>query len=186
MRTVWQDADGASHRQTAPLSLIVSAFAPVNDVRKTVTPDLKPDESLLLLVDLGLGKNRLGGSALAQVYNQVGDQAPDLDDPALFARFFTAMRQLIERQLLLAYHDRSDGGAAVTLIEMAMSGGRGVDVNLFGNPEAPLAPLFTEELGAVLQVSRRKLSEVTAVLAEHGLKEEAIFPELPRAERRSS
>ncbi|MEI8243433.1 MAG: phosphoribosylformylglycinamidine synthase [bacterium] len=171
MRTVWQDDAGTSHRQTAPLSLIVSAFAPVNDVRRTLTPDLKPDESLLLLVDLGLGKNRLGGSALAQVYNQVGDQAPDLDDPALFAQFFAAMRQLVERQLLLAYHDRSDGGAAVTLIEMAMAGGRGVDVNLFGDPAAPLAPLFSEELGAVLQVSRRKLGEVTAILAEHGLKE---------------
>ena len=171
MRTVWQDDAGASHRQTAPLSLIVSAFAPVHDVRKTVTPDFKPDESLLLLVDLGLGKNRLGGSALAQVYNQVGDQAPDLDDSARFANFFAAMRQLIARQLLLAYHDRSDGGVAVTLIEMAMSGGRGVDVNLFGDPAAPLAPLFAEELGAVLQVSRRKLNEVTTILAEHGLKE---------------
>jgi len=89
----------------------------------------------------------------------------------LFAGFFAAMRQLIERQLLLAYHDRSDGGTAVTLIEMAMAGGRGVDVNLFGNPESPLAPLFAEELGAVLQVSRRNLSEVTAILAEQGLKE---------------
>ena len=171
MRTVWQDEAGATHRQTAPLSLIISAFAPVNDVRKTVTPDLKPEESLLVLVDLGLGQNRLGGSALAQVYNQVGNQAPDLDDPSRFAHFFAAMRQLIERQLLLAYHDRSDGGVAIALIEMAMAGGRGVDVNLFGDPAAPLAPLFAEELGAVLQVSRRKLNEVTAILAEHGLKE---------------
>ena len=184
MRTVWQDDAGASHRQTAPLSLIVSAFAPVNDVRRTVTPDLKPDESLLLLVDLGLGKNRLGGSALAQVYNQVGDQAPDLDDPARFAGFFAAMRQLIERQLLLAYHDRSDGGVAVTLVEMAMAGGRGVDVNLFGDPEAPLAPLFSEELGAVLQVSRRKLKDVTAILAEHGLKEAVSVIGGPSQDRR--
>ncbi|MEI6211891.1 MAG: phosphoribosylformylglycinamidine synthase [bacterium] len=171
MRTVWQDEAGTSHRQTAPLSLIVSAFAPVNDVRRTVTPDLKPDESLLLLVDLGLGKNRLGGSALAQVYNQVGDQAPDLDDPARFAGFFAAMRQLVEQQLMLAYHDRSDGGTAVALIEMAMAGGRGLDVNLPGDSAAPLAPLFSEELGAVLQVSRRKLKEVTTILADHGLKE---------------
>ncbi len=171
MRTVWQDDGGAAHRQTAPLSLIVSGFAPVDDVRKTVTPDLKPEESVLLLVDLGLGQNRLGGSALAQVYNQVGDQAPDLDDPARFTRFFAAMRLLVERQLLLAYHDRSDGGVAVTLIEMAMAGGRGVDVNLCGSPEAALAPLFAEELGAVLQVSRQKLNEVVAILAEHDLKE---------------
>ena len=171
MRTVWQDDAGASHRQTAPLSLIISAFAPVNDVRRTITPDLKPDESLLVLIDLGLGKNRMGGSALAQVYNQVGDQAPDLDTPELFGSFFAAMRQLVEQQLVLAYHDRSDGGLAVTLIEMAMSGGRGLDVNLIGDAAEPLAPLFSEELGAVLQVSRKKLSQVTTILAAHGLKD---------------
>ena len=171
MRTVWQDHAGQSHRQTAPLSLIVSAFSPVNDVRRTVTPDLKPGESLLLLIDLGAGRNRLGASALAQVHNQAGDQAPDLDDPARFAAFFAAMRQLVERRLLLAYHDRSDGGVAVTLIEMAMAGGRGVKVNLFGDAAAPLAPLFSEELGAVMQVSRRNLDAVTAILAENGLKD---------------
>ena len=171
MRTVWQDDQGAAHRQVAPLSLIVSAFAPVNDVRKTLTPDFKPGESVLLLVDLGLGKNRLGGSALAQVYNQVGNIAPDLDDPALFGKFFAVLRQLVEQQLLLAYHDRSDGGVAVTLIEMALAGGRGVDANLFGDPAAPLGPLFAEELGAVLQVPRKKLKDVTGILADHGLKD---------------
>jgi phosphoribosylformylglycinamidine synthase len=171
MRTVWQDDGGAAHRQTAPLSLIVSAFAPVRDVRKSVTPDLKPGESLLVLVDLGLGQNRLGGSALAQVYNQVGDRAPDLEDPALFMRFFAAMQQLVERQLLLAYHDRSDGGVAVALVEMAMAGGRGVDVNLFGAPDAPLAPLFTEELGVVLQIARKQWDEVVSILGHHGLRE---------------
>jgi phosphoribosylformylglycinamidine synthase len=171
MRTVWQDDNGAAHRQTAPLSLIVSAFSPVNDVRKTVTPDLKPGESALLLVDLGSGKNRLGGSALAQVYNQVGNEAPDLDDPERVGNFFSAMRKLVDQRLLLAYHDRSDGGVAVTLAEMAMAGGRGVDVNLAGAAAAPLAPLFAEELGAVLQVTRKQLKEVTGILAAHGLQE---------------
>jgi phosphoribosylformylglycinamidine synthase len=171
MRTIWQDGQGKTHRQTAPLSLIVSAFAPVTDVRKTVTPDLKPAESRLLLIDLSAGRNRLGGSALAQVYNQAGNDAPDLEDPVRFASFFAAIQQLVERQLLLAYHDRSDGGVAVTLIEMAMAGGRGIEATLFGDPEAPLAPLFSEELGAVLQVSRKNLGVVTDILAEHGLKE---------------
>jgi phosphoribosylformylglycinamidine (FGAM) synthase-like enzyme len=92
MRTVWQDSQGASHRQVAPLSLIVSAFAPVRDVRKTVTPDLKPSDSSLLLLDLGKGRNRLGASALAQVHNQLGDAAPDADDPALLKAFFDAVQ----------------------------------------------------------------------------------------------
>jgi phosphoribosylformylglycinamidine synthase len=169
MRTVWNDSTGRTQRQVSPLSLIVSAFAPVGDVRHTVTPDLKPGASVLLLLDLGAGRNRLGGSALAQVYNQIGDQAPDLDDPALFVRFFAAMQELVERDWLLAYHDRSDGGVAVTLIEMAMAGGRGLAVNLPGPARDPLAALFSEELGAVLQVSQERLPGVLKLLARHDL-----------------
>jgi len=169
MRTVWSDAANVPHRQTAPLSLIVSAFAPVTDVRATLTPDLKPGASVLVLIDLGAGKNRLGGSALAQVTNQVGDQPPDLDDPALFQAFFAAMQQLVLEQRLLACHDRSDGGVAVTLIEMALASGRGVDVDLPGAPDAPLAALFSEELGVVLQVSVTERDAVLAILARHGL-----------------
>jgi phosphoribosylformylglycinamidine synthase len=168
MRTVWQDGD-TDRRQTAPLSLIVSAFAPVRDVRKTLTPDLKPGQSVLVLVDLGGGSNRLGGSALAQVYNQAGDQTPDLADPDRFRAFWAAMQDMVDRRLLMAYHDRSDGGAVVTLAEMAMAGGRGLDANLPGDPDSPLGPLFSEELGAVLQVADVYRDAVLEVLATHGL-----------------
>jgi phosphoribosylformylglycinamidine synthase len=171
MRTVWRDDVNQPHRQTAPLSLIVSAFAPVRDVRKTVTPDLKPGASILMLLDLSAGRNRLGGSALAQVYNQAGDTTPDLDDPALFACFFAASQELIERGLLMAAHDRSDGGAAVTLAEMAVSGGCGVDVNLPGDSDAALAALFNEELGVVWQIAPEKIKDVEKVLSHHGLLE---------------
>lgn len=167
MRTVWQDRQGASHRQVAPLSLIVSAFAPVNDVRKTLTPDLKPGSSVLLLIDLGKGKDRLGASALAQVYNQVGEHPADADDPALLKAFFEAMQVLVARKLLLAYHDRSDGGVGVTLTEMALAGGRGVSVELPGADA--FGALFSEELGAVLQVAQSRLDEVMQVLADYGL-----------------
>ncbi len=167
MRTVWEDEGGVSHRQVAPLSLIVSAFAPVQDVRKSVTPDLKPGTSELLLIDLGRGRNRLGASVLAQAYNQVGDETVDADDPALLRRFFDAMQVLVAEGALLAYHDRSDGGVAVTLSEMAMSGGRGVEVDLPG--QEPLAALFSEELGAVLQVAEGALERVMEVLASQGL-----------------
>ena len=167
MRTVWVDGAGDAHRQTAPLSLVVSAFAPVRDVRRTLTPDLKPGDSVLVLVDLGAGRNRLGGSALAQVYNQVGDEPADLDDASRLGDFFAAMQELVAAGRLLAYHDRSDGGVAVTLVEMAMAGGRGVAVDLAG--AEPLAPLFSEELGAVLQVGREQVDLVLATLARHRL-----------------
>ena len=167
MRTVWQDSRGTSHRQVAPLSLIVSAFAPVRDVRKTVTPDLKPGASTLLLIDLGKGRNRLGASALAQVYNQVGDTAADADDPLLLRAFFEAVQELVAGGLLLAYHDRSDGGAAVTLAEMAFAGGRGLNAELPGRE--PLGALFSEELGAVLQVADARLDAAMGVLSKHGL-----------------
>lgn len=167
MRTVWQDSQGATHRQVAPLSLIVSAFAPILDVRKCVTPDLKAGESTLLLIDLSAGRNRLGASALAQVYNQVGTEAPDADHPACIRSFFEAMQELLANDLLLAYHDRSDGGVVVTLAEMAIAGGRGLDVELSG--EDPFAALFSEELGAVIQVADQQLEQVRAILTKHGL-----------------
>src|SRR5262249_324883 len=115
MRTVWEE-DGRRRSVTAPLSLIVSAFAPVTDVRRALTPELSGDaDTELLLVDLGRGQNRLGGSCLAQVYGALGDAPPDLDDPALLAGFFAAVQALNEAGRLLAYHDRSDGGLLVTL-----------------------------------------------------------------------
>ncbi len=168
MRTVWTDSKGQEHRQVGPLSLIVSSFATVTDARKDVTPDLKPGLSRLLLVDLGNGKNRLGASALAQVYNQIGDTVPDMESPEALRAFYEAMQELVEKRLVLAYHDRSDGGVAVTLAEMAMAGGRGVAVNLVGADA--LSALYSEELGAVLQVAEEKAEEVEAVLAAHGVK----------------
>lgn len=172
MRTVWQDSKGASHKQVAPLSLIVSAFAPVRDVRLTLTPDLKPGDSELLLIDLGKGRNRLGAGALAQVYNQVGDTAPDADDPAVLKAFFGAMQELVSRGLLLAYHDRSDGGAVVALAEMAITGGRGVKAALPGTDA--LSALFSEELGAVLQVAKGQVDQVLSVLAKYGLNGDSV------------
>ncbi len=173
MRTLWQDDSGREHKMTAPLSLLISAFAPVRDIRKTVTPELKPSvESRILLLDLGQGKNRLGGSALTQVYNQIGDRPPDLDDPHLFKHGFAALQKMIDEQLLLAYHDRSDGGLLVAVVEMAFAARRGVRLEMPGEEAAPhpeasaestLASLFAEELGVVLQVATDRLSRVRQV-----------------------
>ncbi|MDO4527236.1 MAG: phosphoribosylformylglycinamidine synthase [bacterium] len=168
MRTIWTDSKGQEHKQVGPLSLIVSSFATVTDARKDVTPDLKPGLSRLMLIDLGNGKQRLGASVLAQVYNQMGDIVPDMDEPKAVRACFEAMQELVEKGLVLAYHDRSDGGVAVTLAEMAMAGGRGVAVNLTGND--PLAALYNEELGAVLQVAEEHAAAVDAILAAHHVK----------------
>ena len=172
MRTVWTDSQGAEHKQVGPLSLIVSSFATVVDAHLDVTPDLKPGASRLLLVDLGNGKNRLGASVLAQVYNQIGETVPDMESPEALRGFYEAMQELVAKRLVLAYHDRSDGGVAVTLAEMAMAGGRGVAVNLPGGDA--LAALYSEELGAVLQVAEGREAEVEAVLQAHGVAGEWI------------
>ena len=143
MRTVW---DGKT--LTAPLSLIVSAFAPVRDVRRTLTPMLRLDvgPTSLVLIDLGQGKNRLGGSALAQVFNEVGEVPPDVDSPRALADFFALIQSLNAEGKLLAYHDRSDGGLLVTLLEMAFASGCGLSIL-----PSEIAALFSEELGAVVQ-----------------------------------
>ncbi len=181
MRTVWQDDNGGDHSVVAPLSLIVSAFAPVCDVRKTATPDAKPiANTALFLFDLGQGRNRLAGSALAQVFNQVGNETPDLDDPDLFVRFFLAVQELLDNKLLLAYHDRSDGGLFVTLAEMAFGGrcGMKIDIARLANNGDTLAALFAEELGAVVQVADDDVCEVRKIVDKHGVAE--IFHELGR------
>ena len=169
MRTLWETSEGKQERMIAPLSLVVSSFSPVEDVRKTVTPDLKNKESVLILVDLGRGKNRLGGSALAQVYNQVGDECPDVDNAVDLAGFFAAMQELVSSGTLLAYHDRSDGGVLVTLAEMAFGGRLGLSVDLPGGGDDSLSTLFSEELGGVIQVEESRLADVEAVLAKHGV-----------------
>jgi phosphoribosylformylglycinamidine synthase len=185
MKTVWQD--GAETRSVlAPVSLIVSAFAPVRDVRRTLTPVLRLDRgaSALLLVDLARGRNRLGMSCLAQVFNAAGGEAADLDDPKLLAAFGAALIELRARGLLLAYHDRSDGGLLATLAEMAFAGHCGVDVTLAAGSDGAFAPLFAEEPGAVLQVLQGQQRAVLDCLASHGLAECVQLIGAPMAELR--
>ena len=154
----------------SPLSLIISAFAPTRDIRNTLTPQLVSESgSRLVLLDLGQGRNRLGGSVLGQVYNRTGGEVPDLASPALLKGFFDAVQSLISRKLLLAYHDRSDGGLLATLCEMAFAGHCGFHVNLDSLGEDTLGSLFNEELGAVLQIRESDRERVLAVLGSHGL-----------------
>jgi phosphoribosylformylglycinamidine synthase len=168
MKTAWTDGGGA-HSVIAPISLIISAFAPVVDARRTLTPELDLTRpSRLLLVDLSGGKNRLGGSCWAQVWGLSGGEAADLDSPELLRRFFAATRELKDRALLLAYHDRSDGGVLVTLLEMAFASHCGLEIDL-GAAADPLAACFAEEPGAVLQVAAARAAEVQDILIRHGL-----------------
>jgi len=174
MHTTWTDSKGDSHRQVAPLSLVVSSFSPVENASLTLTPDLKSvNNSQLIYIDLGHGAYRLGGSCLAQVYNQLGRESADIDAKSLKA-FFNAMQKIVKGRLALAYHDISDGGLAVTLSEMAITGGRGIsvtipDVDAKGNPLDPLAVLFAEEPGAVLQVADDNVKNVLAIFRRAGL-----------------
>ncbi len=193
MKTAWNDGAQA-HEMTAPLSLIVSAFAPVDDVRRSLTPQLQTGAgpTSLILIDLGRGKQRMGFSALAQAWNRFGNAVPDLDDPALLKSFFVAIQTLNREGLLLAYHDRSDGGLFATLCEMAFAGHTGVTVNLDtvcwdaattdhdGFEIKPdmvrgrfndrvLSALFCEELGAVIQVRAGERNAIIARLEQWGL-----------------
>ncbi|SDX70868.1 phosphoribosylformylglycinamidine synthase [Marinobacter mobilis] len=176
MKTVWEEDNGEQKSVTAPLSLVISGFSPVTDVRKTLTPELRTDagETDLILVDLAAGQNRLGGSALAQVYRQVGAVAPDLDDPEDIKAFFAVIQGLNSDDKLLAYHDRSDGGMFVTLAEMAFAGHTGVDVKLDGLAEHAsqfAREMFNEELGAVIQVRREDTEFVLQQFSGAGLGE---------------
>ena len=180
MHTTWTDSKGVDHKQIAPLSLVISSFSPVDDVTLTVTPDLKPGASKLVYVDLGHGANRLGASCLAQVYNQLGDEHADADAKSVKA-FFNAMQKIVAEKLALAYHDRSDGGVAVTLAEMAITGGRGVTVTL---PEDDaLSALFSEEPGAVLQVADENLKAVLAIFKKAGLADDVHVIGAPTDDR---
>ncbi|MGE0113391.1 MAG: phosphoribosylformylglycinamidine synthase [Steroidobacteraceae bacterium] len=169
MKTAWSDA-GRQHKVVAPLSLIISAFAPVRDVRRTLTPQLRTDagDTCLLFIDLAAGQQRLGGSCLAQVYGQIGAQAPDCDSPARLAAFFAAMTELKRAGKLLAYHDRSDGGLVVTLAEMAFAGHCGIDVKLSSAQGHAAGLLYNEELGAVIQVRVAEVAAVKQALAALG------------------
>jgi phosphoribosylformylglycinamidine synthase len=169
MKTVWQDRD-EKKSVTSPLSLIITAFAPVTDTAKTCTPELRTDQgdTDLIYIDLGKGHNRLAASALSQVYKQVGHHGPDLDNPEALKQFFAAIQQMNQDEVLLAYHDRSDGGLITTLCEMAFAGHTGLDINLTGLGDA-LPVLFNEELGAVIQVRHCDVEDVLAILREQDL-----------------
>ena len=174
MRTVWQQGDAAVSN-TAPLSLIVSAFSTVQDVRKSLTPQMRTDQgdSMLVLVDLGGGYDRLGGSALAQVYSRLEGPVPDLDDPATIRNFFAFMVAARAGELLLAYHDRSDGGLLAAVAEMCFAGHCGAELRL-DNMDAShdaISLLFSEELGAVLQLRASDHEAVQKLAAQHGIAE---------------
>jgi phosphoribosylformylglycinamidine synthase len=175
MKTAWTE-EGEQRKVVAPVSLIVSAFAPAEDVRRTLTPQLRTGlrvDTSLVLVDLAAGRNRLGGSCLAQVYGRIGREPPDCEDPARLKAFFKAIGRLRHGGLALAYHDRSDGGLFVTLCEMAFAGRCGVEVDLAGAvaDTSAMAALFAEELGAVLQVESGSVPQVLAVFRESGLED---------------
>ena len=170
MQAQWR-AGGQEHKVVSPVSPVVTAFARIGDARRALTPLLRFDQgpSELLLVDLGGGRNRLGGSVLAHTHGQLGDSAPDADDAGRLKAFFDAIQVLNLRGLLLAYHDRSDGGAIVTLLEMAFAGHCGLDLLLDGWARDTRAALFAEELGAVIQVRDADVPLVREILAGHGL-----------------
>ncbi|HDZ9477375.1 TPA: phosphoribosylformylglycinamidine synthase [Vibrio cholerae] len=170
MKTKWQE-NGEQKEVTSPLSLIITAFARVEDIRKTVTPQLRTDlgETSLILIDLGNGQNRLGATALAQVYKQLGDKPADVDNAAQLKGFFDAVQTLVRNDKLVAYHDKGDGGLLVTLAEMAFAGHCGIKANIETLGDDALAALFNEELGAVVQVKNDELNAVLATLAAHGL-----------------
>lgn len=169
MKTRWQH--GTEQREmTSPMSLVITAFARVEDVRRTVTPQLQPQQdNALLLIDLGKGVNALGATALSQVYRQLGDKPADVRDAQQLAGFFNAMQVLVADGKLLAYHDRSDGGLLVTLAEMAFTGHCGVEADIAALGNDSLAALFNEELGAVIQVAAADRAQVEQVFAQHGL-----------------
>ncbi len=210
MRTRWSE-HGTAHQVTAPVSLIVTAFATLDDVRTTLTPQLQPGETHLLLIDLGAGRMRLGGSILAQVLGQFGEEVPDLDDAPRLKAFVAAINELRAANLLLAYHDRSDGGLWATLCEMAFAGQMGVSLNLdmlitLGDgiadsraehgdsknwasqvgarrQELTLSALFNEELGAVVQIPSASRDAVMTVLRRHGLSRHSHIIGRPNRQR---
>jgi phosphoribosylformylglycinamidine synthase len=170
MNTVWNEGE-TGKQVTAPLSVIISAFAPVADVTLSLTPQLqKPDEdTAIVLLDLGNGRKRLGGSCLTQVFNVIGGECPDVDDAETLHAFFRCLQILNDGGYILAYHDRSDGGLFVTLMEMCLAGRTGMDISLDEYGNDPVPALFNEELGAVIQVREASLESVLEQFNAHGL-----------------
>ena len=168
MQSRWVE-DGKDCTMTAPLSLVVTAFTAVADVRKTVTPQLvNTADTVLHLVDLGKSKDRLGASVFAQVYEQVGNNAPDVEDVAEFKAFIGVLQELVDQELVLACHDRSDGGALVAIAEMCFAGHCGAEVSLSSGENGAAGTLFSEEIGLLLQVSRADNDRVKAVFDKQG------------------
>ena len=173
MRTQWQEY-GQEKSVTSPMSLIITAFGVVEDIRKTVTPELRTDqgETRIVAIDLSKGKQRLGGSCLAQVYKQLGNETPDVDSPETLKGFFNAMQTLVRNEKLVAYHDISDGGLFTSVVEMAFAGHTGVDIDLSKLESTSgnyVDVLFNEELGAVIQIRESDVDAIHAVFAEHGI-----------------
>ncbi len=167
MKTVWNDTDAngtiENKAVTSPISLVVTAFSTTPDVRKTLTPQLRTDvDTKLILIDLGAGKNRMGGSSLAQVYGVVGDVTPDVDDASQLKHFFSTIQQLNKAGKLLAYHDRSDGGLFTTLLEMSFAGHCGLQVDVSSLSGDIASVLYNEELGAVIQVTTQEADAIAA------------------------
>jgi phosphoribosylformylglycinamidine synthase len=181
------DSSGQAEVVKAPGALVISAYATCPDITKVVTPDIKrPGLSRLLFIDLSRGKNRLGGSALAQCYNQIGNESPDMDNPSSFKNAFKAIQQLIDKGLILSGHDRSDGGLITTLLEMAFGGNCGLEIT-FGMENAEgtasrlpfiasivLPLLFSEELGMVIEYLPEHEEAVTGILYEYGMAFQSI------------
>ncbi len=178
MRTRWTDDHGRPRQVTSPVSLVVSAFAVLPDVRGTLTPQLRGG-SALLLVDLGAGRDRLGGSMLAQVAGRFGDEVPDLDDPSLLSGLVDAVNSLRDRGIATAYHDRSDGGLWAAACEMAFAGAMGLDLDV-----PSLASLFSEELGALVEVPSGSVQAALETLAAHGLGAASRVVGRPNGDRR--
>lgn len=170
MKTTWLQ-NGEQREMTAPLSLVISAFARVEDVRKTVTPQLNTEPNRLLFIDLGCGYQTLGATALSQVYRHLGKETADIRDVEVLAKFYQAIQQLVEKDLILAYHDRSDGGLIITLLEMAFAGHCGLNIDITQLGDNLLSTLFTEELGCVIQVADTAMTEVNKCLSAYGLSE---------------
>lgn len=165
MKTSWQE-NNENKSVVSPLSLIISAFCKIEDARKQITPLLdKTQDSELFLIDLGYNKNRLGGSCLAQVYNKIGNQAPDLEDAKTFAKFFQTINELNYQGLISAYHDRSDGGALISLLEMSFASHCGLNIYV----DELIDTLFNEELGCIIQVAKKNKKTVLASLEKIGL-----------------
>ncbi len=170
MRSTWREK-GEAREVKAPISVIISAFSGVRDVRKTLTPQLRTDlgDTSLILIDLGQGKNRLGCSALTQAYHDTGMEPADLDVPEQLSGFFSCIRRLARNGKIIAYHDRSDGGLLACLCEMSFAGHTGLNINLTELGDDPIAALFSEELGAVIQVSDHDTESTLSILSDAGL-----------------